>query len=89
MRDMLAEHGRAATPASASAAVAEYVAFLCRMRLSPVLVPTPIVDLVWHTHQLFPRAYQRECVRLAGHEVHHDDKIDARTCTVPAGFAIH
>ena len=47
------------------------------MRLSPVLAPTPIVDLVWHTHMLFPRAYQRECVRLAGHEVHHDDKQEA------------
>ena len=36
-------------------------------------VPSLQLDLVWHTHMLFPRRYARECVQIAGRLVNHDD----------------
>lgn len=56
-------------------AVADYAHFLSRMRHSPHLpVPSMLVDVVWHAHQLDPRRYARDCVRIAGHRVNHDDQ---------------
>ncbi len=66
----------------ADAALAEYRAFLRRAgaplpRGAPPPEPTPMVDLVWHTHMQVddPRRYRRDCVALAGRFVDHNDDI--------------
>lgn len=43
---------------------------------APVMVPTLLIDLIWHTHQLFPSRYRDEATRIAGRFVNHDDTID-------------
>ena len=74
MRAMVAERGRYEREEVLSDAIAEYHVFLKRVKHSEVpLEPTPIVDLVWHTHQQFPARYAVECRRLAGSFVDHDD----------------
>ena len=74
MRAMVAERGRYEREEVLSDAIAEYYVFLERVKHSEVpLEPTPIVDLVWHTHQQFPARYAVECRRLAGSFVDHDD----------------
>ena len=52
----------------------EYLNFMGHLRFtsSPV-APTPLVDLLWHTHQQHPQAYARECFLLAGRFIDHDD----------------
>ena len=37
-----------------------------------------MVDLVWHTHQLFPRRYAAECAAIVGHEVRQPAAPSAR-----------
>lgn len=39
------------------------------------LVPTPEIDLFWHTHQLTPQAYARWCDENLGFQVNHDDTL--------------
>ena len=54
------------------AAVERYAEFLASMRSSAVTEPTCLlVDLVWHTHQLFPCQYAADCIAMAGHQVDH------------------
>ena len=62
------------------AASGEYSAFLTEASRSPpgTLEPALAVDLLWHTHMLFPRKYTRDCLRLTGMLLHHDD--EARPC---------
>jgi len=38
-------------------------------------VPTLDVDLVWHTHQLSPKAYRKDCSLYVGKFVNHDDQV--------------
>jgi hypothetical protein len=38
-------------------------------------VPSLTLDLVWHTHMLFPSAYASECVQIAGVFINHDDSV--------------
>lgn len=68
--------------AAVSAAVNEYAHFLVDVRngggedLAP---PTPLVDLVWHTHQQMPAKYAVDCIRIVGMSLDHDDDVeDAR-----------
>jgi Glycine-rich domain-containing protein-like len=44
-------------------------------RVPKHLVPTLDIDLCWHTHQLFPRAYREWCLEHLGRAVNHDDTI--------------
>ena len=64
------------TPGLAAAAVAAYRDFLVAMRETPTVVPTLATDLVWHTAMLYPVRYAEQCLRLAGHEVDHDDEAE-------------
>jgi hypothetical protein len=36
-------------------------------------VPSLTLDLLWHSHMLFPREYVSECVQIAGVLINHDD----------------
>ena len=59
------------------AAVAEYRDFLACIRSSEKeLVPSELVDLVWHTHMLFPHRYAAETCALAGSFVDHEDDVE-------------
>ena len=55
-------------------AVHEYCEFLRLVQHSTVeLEPTLMVDLVWHTHMLYPKRYARDCLRIAGSFIDHND----------------
>ena len=59
-----------------AAAVGEYRAFLDHFHHSEEeLVPTVLVDLVWHTHMLDPLRYGSETRKLAGRFVNHEDDV--------------
>ena len=76
MRDMLADRAAYDSEAAMAAAVEEYRAFLDRFHHSAdELVPTAIVDLVWHTHMLDPLRYGSETRKLAGRFVNHEDDV--------------
>lgn len=55
------------------AAVRDFFNVLCAMRHSNALEPTPLVDLVWHTHQQMPDSYHRDYLRIAGRLLDLDD----------------
>lgn len=52
-----------------------YKAFLAEAGKSEQELPVPslLLDLVWHTHMLYPTRYANECVRIAGRFIDHDD----------------
>ena len=52
-----------------------YKAFLAEAGKSEQELPVPnlLLDLVWHTHMLYPVRYGNECVRIAGRFIDHDD----------------
>ncbi|XP_074310235.1 glycine-rich domain-containing protein 1-like isoform X2 [Silene latifolia] len=50
-----------------------------KMSLEQLCVPTYDVDLMWHTHQLYPEAYSKDMGKLVGSIVHHDDTVSDRT----------
>ncbi|RGP67240.1 hypothetical protein FSPOR_6129 [Fusarium sporotrichioides] len=58
-------------------AVDRYENYLELFRLYPgkMLVPTLDIDLVWHTSQLSPAAYETSMKALCGRFINHDDKI--------------
>jgi hypothetical protein len=39
------------------------------------IVPTTDIDLIWHTHQLFPVEYRRWCFENLGKYINHDDTV--------------
>jgi len=43
------------------------------------IVPTLDIDLIWHTHQLFPVEYRRWCLENLNRYVNHDDTIEEST----------
>ena len=43
-----------------------------------LLIPCYDIDLVWHTHQLHPVAYEQDTARVLGRMLNHDDTIDDR-----------
>ncbi|KAJ1549703.1 hypothetical protein HK405_002636, partial [Cladochytrium tenue] len=59
-------------------ATVRYHKFIMLMGKEPskFLVPTLDIDLVWHTHQLFPHRYQRYGITNLGHIVNHDDGVE-------------
>lgn len=75
-----------ATSAARELLVAQYRAFLALARQpGPVrLVPTVAIDMVWHTHQMHPKRYARECSAIAGMVLDHDDT--AEEDALDAGF---
>ena len=76
MRGMLADRAALDSEAAIAAAVDEYRAFLDHFHHSAEeRVPTPVVDLVWHTHMLDPRRYGCETRKLAGRFVNHEDDV--------------
>ena len=69
------------TPERTSAALADYRRFLILLARHPAktLVPwTEDLDLLWHEHILDTRRYRRDCMALAGREIHHDPHIRRR-----------
>lgn len=71
MRSML--HCDIRDTTTMSMVVAEYCRFLDVVKHSiQEPVPSPIIDLVWHTHMLFPRRYAAETRELAGSFVNHE-----------------
>ena len=52
-----------------------YKAFLAEAGKSDQELPVPslLLDLVWHTHMLYPTRYANECIRIAGRFIDHDD----------------
>ncbi|KAJ5880455.1 uncharacterized protein N7473_011508 [Penicillium subrubescens] len=53
-----------------------YLKFLQLMKESKsILVPTLDIDLLWHTHQLSPVAYDRYCKTHVGRQINHVDTI--------------
>ena len=59
----------------AADAVGAYAAFLARQRDGIGGQPSPLVDLLWHTHMQHPTRYARDSVRLAGRLVDHNDDL--------------
>ncbi|KZT69341.1 hypothetical protein DAEQUDRAFT_726929 [Daedalea quercina L-15889] len=59
-------------------ALARYHAFLDLLSSAsgPHYVPTFDIDLVWHTHQLKGNLYLKECKKLVGWYVDHDDRVE-------------
>jgi hypothetical protein len=62
-------------------AIKRYKKFLYLKRLNPQLFIVPMydIDLIWHTHQLFPEIYRRDMLANLQHVLHHDDSIQDRT----------
>ena len=60
--------------ATARAAVDEYRRMLLLVQRFPAdpVVPSKLVDLVWHEHILDTARYRRDCLRLFGRYVHHN-----------------
>ncbi len=63
--------GETIEPVSASLA---YRRFLTLRKLYPhkSLVPSALLDLIWHYHILDTRKYTDDCHRIFGYYVHHD-----------------
>ena len=76
MRDMLAVRAAYDSEEAMAAAVDAYRSFLDHFHHSAEeLVPTAVVDLVWHTHMLDPLRYGAETRALAGRLVDHEDDV--------------
>jgi len=43
-----------------------------------IIVPTLDIDLVWHTHMLFPGHYLRDTYDMIGHTPDHDDDMPSQ-----------
>ena len=76
MLKMLEEQSLGRASADAIRAELEnYKAFLGDAGKSEQELPVPslLLDLVWHTHMMYPARYANECVRIAGRFIDHDD----------------
>jgi len=72
---LLRDHGHhVKDEAMARAAVAEYRKMLLLIQRFPErpVVPSKLVDLVWHEHILDTMQYKRDCLRMFGRYVHHN-----------------
>eukprot|EP01062_Namystynia_karyoxenos_P033287 TRINITY_DN244_c0_g1_i1.p2 TRINITY_DN244_c0_g1~~TRINITY_DN244_c0_g1_i1.p2 ORF type:complete len:719 (+),score=248.55 TRINITY_DN244_c0_g1_i1:82-2157(+) len=60
--------------ATARAAIREYRRMLTLIQKFPAqpIVPSKLVDLVWHEHILDTMQYRRDCLRMFGHYIHHN-----------------
>uniref|UniRef100_A0A1I8IDU7 CAP10 domain-containing protein n=1 Tax=Macrostomum lignano TaxID=282301 RepID=A0A1I8IDU7_9PLAT len=63
------------------ASLRRYKQFLRLQQLCPqeFLVPCYDIDLMWHSHQLTPLAYERDCLRLLNRVLSHDDNVGDRS----------
>lgn len=62
-----------------NAAVVRYTKLLELWRdRTDFLVPTYDQDLIWHAHMSHPGAYARDCLRVVGRVVDHDDSVTDR-----------
>ena len=53
----------------------ERFVLLFKKHPNTMLVPTPDIDLVWHTHQCSPSSYSTYCGQIAGRAINHDDTV--------------
>ena len=70
---------KAFTPNEATLAEAWYRRFLTLIAKHPSrnLVPTQLIDEVWHLHILHTEQYADDCAKIFGHFVHHNPTISA------------
>jgi hypothetical protein len=68
-----AKDGEALTIEEVTAAIEQYRHFLVLNFLYPnrTLVPTQIVDRIWHIHLLDTQKYQADCMEVFGCFLHH------------------
>jgi hypothetical protein len=61
-------------PIDPDVAERDYRRFLTLHRLYPevTLVPSALIDLIWHYHILDTRKYGADCDRIFGYFLHHD-----------------
>lgn len=54
----------------------KYKRFLANAGKSDRQLPVSslLLDLIWHTHMLYPARYANECVRIAGRFIDHVDE---------------
>jgi hypothetical protein len=81
---ILAQRALLETRSAVEQAVGDYIGFLSAMRHVDALEPSALVDLVWHTHQQMTDRYHKDCVRIAGRLLDHDDTPE-RTCISVGG----
>ncbi|CAF0838521.1 unnamed protein product [Rotaria sordida] len=62
-------------------AINRYKKFIYLKRLNPQLFVVPMydIDIIWHTHQLFPEIYRRDMMANLQHVLHHDDTTSDRS----------
>ena len=62
-------------------AIKRYKKFLYLKKLNPQLYVVPMydIDIIWHTHQLFPEIYRRDMMTNLQQVLHHDDTTQDRT----------
>ena len=53
--------------------------FIKKMSPSTFVVPCFAIDLIWHTHQLNPKAYEIDTKQILGYLFPHDDSVNDRT----------
>jgi hypothetical protein len=68
-----AKDGEVLTIAQVTNAIEQYRHFLVLNFLYPKrsLIPTQIVDLIWHIHLLDTQKYQQDCMEVFGYFLHH------------------
>lgn len=45
-----------------------------RRKLKPFCVPTLDIDLIWHSHQLYPQSYSKDTKAMHGKVIDHNDR---------------
>src|SRR5579883_2618469 len=58
--------------------ISQYIKFLKsskNIKEKEYIVPTLPIDLVWHTHMLYPKSYHDDCLRILGYVLDHDGNI--------------
>lgn len=78
--------GEGLTIEQATAAIEKYRHFLVLVYLYPdrTIIPSKMVDFVWHQCILFTMKYEKDCMEVFGYFVHHDpfgitDNADGQT----------
>ena len=52
--------------------------YLKQKNPSAFIVPCYAIDLIWHTHQLHPKAYSKDTKKILGYLFPHDDTVNDR-----------
>ena len=84
MSSIVAQRALLETRSAVEQALGDYIGFLSAMRHVEALEPSALVDLVWHTHQQMTDRYHKDCVRIAGRLLDHDDTPEY-TCSSVGG----